>query len=147
MNASQILSKSDQLSRLRSSRVKSRLVGVKDDYVVYRASSVSISRYYDVWIKLIDFPRHPDFGTDQDFLFALDGDIKIHSSCPDFLYHAYQYWSTRQSIAIYPEVRKPTRNHVNGGVLVCKHLISVLKQFLKDRVMILSYFQSLYHNQ
>jgi hypothetical protein len=52
--------------------------------------------------------------------------IRLHCSCPSFLFHGYEYILTQTDSAIVPEMRFP---HVNNPRLMntaCKHLRRVL---------------------
>ena len=60
-------------------------------------------------------------------LLLLDGDVRLHCTCPSFLYWGYQYILTVLDAAIYPEDRHPrVRNPAERGI-VCKHLNKTLR--------------------
>ena len=80
------------------------------------------------------FDQWDEIGQDPDFNFVERsrmllwvGDIRLHCTCPSFLYHAYQYILTVLDASIYPERRKGVIRNPNDRGVVCKHLHRVLK--------------------
>jgi len=80
------------------------------------------------------FDQWEEYGTDpnRNFierarLLLQDGDVRLHCTCPSFLYWGYQYICTVLDAAIYPEDRHPrVRNPAERGI-VCKHLHNTLR--------------------
>jgi len=56
-------------------------------------------------------------------------DVKLHCTCPSFLYHGYEYLLTVLDSSIIPEDRKPRRNNPGERGICCKHLNRTLKAF------------------
>lgn len=55
------------------------------------------------------------------------GDIKLHCTCPAFLYWGFQYMLTVLDSAIYPEERFPEKRNPKERGIVCKHMARVLE--------------------
>lgn len=80
------------------------------------------------------FDQWEEYGSDanrnfmeRSRLLLLDGDVRLHCTCPSFLYWGYQYILTVLDAAIYPEDRHPRiRNPAERGI-VCKHLNKTLR--------------------
>lgn len=68
-------------------------------------------------------------GTDEEKIrIALDGDIKVHCTCPDFRYGGFQYMGTQLGYSSKAlEIPAPVRNPRDEGT-VCKHLKFVLSR-------------------
>lgn len=80
------------------------------------------------------FDQWDEIGQDPDFTFVERsrmllwvGDIRLHCTCPSFLYWGYQYILTVLDAAIYPERRKPSIRNPGDRGSVCKHLHRVMK--------------------
>lgn len=54
------------------------------------------------------------------------GNIRLHCTCPSFLYHGYQYLLAVIDAAIYDEVRKPVIKNPGERGIVCKHMNRIL---------------------
>lgn len=69
-------------------------------------------------------------GTDEEKIrIALDGDVKVHCTCPDFRYGGFQYLGTQLGFSSKPlDIPAPVRNPGDEGT-VCKHL-----RFLLSRI-------------
>lgn len=55
------------------------------------------------------------------------GNIRLHCTCPSFLYHGYQYLLGAVDASIYPEDRKPQKSNPDERGIVCKHLNRILR--------------------
>lgn len=55
------------------------------------------------------------------------GNIRLHCTCPSFLYHGYQYLLGAIDASIYPEERKPQSQNPDERGIVCKHLNRILR--------------------
>lgn len=60
-------------------------------------------------------------------LLLWSGDIKLHCTCPSFLYWGYQYLLTSIDASVYPETRKPVVRNPQERGIVCKHLNRILR--------------------
>lgn len=84
--------------------------------------------------NLIEFDEWEQIGQDNDFnaaekarMLLWVGNIKLHCTCPSFLYWGYQYMLNVLDSAIYPEQRPPKERNPNERGIVCKHLNRVLR--------------------
>lgn len=80
------------------------------------------------------FEDWEQIGADPDFNFnerarmlLWVGNIRLHCTCPSFLYWGYQYMCTVIDASIYPEDRFPRIRNPNERGIVCKHLNRVLR--------------------
>lgn len=80
------------------------------------------------------FDQWDEIGQDPDFNFIERarmllwvGDIRLHCTCPSFLYWGYQYILTVLDAAIYPERTQPAIRNPGERGSVCKHLHRVMK--------------------
>lgn len=84
--------------------------------------------------NLIEFDEWDQLGQDNDLnaaekarMLLWVGNIKLHCTCPSFLYWGYQYMLTVLDSAIYPEQRFPQERNPQERGIVCKHLNRVLR--------------------
>lgn len=112
-----------------------RYVGFKpDDIMNFHVNSSEHASNRIRYTNSIQFDQWEEIGTDPDFnfmerarLLLWVGDIRVHCTCPSFLYWGYQYMCTVMDAAVYPEERFPReRNPAERGI-VCKHLNRVLR--------------------
>lgn len=112
-----------------------RYVGFKpEDVMNFHVNSSEHDENAIKYANSIQFDQWEEIGRDPDFnwnerarMLLWVGNIKLHCSCPSFLYWGYQYICTVLDAAIYPEERFPRiRNPQERGV-VCKHLNRVLR--------------------
>ena len=75
-------------------------------------------------IQVIEFSK--DANTKDDLRKALNGNLKVHCNCPDFLYKGFQYIGTKKDYSINPESIAPAEKNPNLEGTVCKHLLAVL---------------------
>jgi hypothetical protein len=82
----------------------------------------------------VQFDEWEDIGRDPDLNFIEKarlllwvGNIKLHCTCPSFLYWGYQYMCTVMDAAVYPEERFPRDKNPSERGIVCKHLNRVLR--------------------
>ena len=80
------------------------------------------------------FDQWDEIGQDPDFNFVERarmllwvGDIRLHCTCPSFLYWGYQYILSVLDASIYPERRTPSIRNPGDRGSVCKHLHRVMK--------------------
>jgi len=83
----------------------------------------------------VQFVEWDQIGQDEGFndsvekarMLLWQGNIKLHCTCPSFIFFGYQYLLSVLDSAIYPEERPPvTRNPRQRGA-VCKHLNRVMR--------------------
>lgn len=87
-----------------------------------------------IYSVMIRFDEWETIGTDPDLswiekarLLFWVGNIRVHCTCPAFLYWGFQYILTVLDSAIFPEHRRPViRNPMERGV-ACKHATRVLR--------------------
>jgi len=111
-----------------------QLIGFDGNVMNFLINSSEIERNRIRYQCSVMFDQWDELGQDADFNFnerarmmLWVGDIRLHCTCPSFLYWGYQYICTVLDAAIYPEVRYPKiRNPGERGV-VCKHLNRILR--------------------
>jgi len=112
-----------------------RFVGFEpDDVMNFHVNSSESEKNRIRYTNSIQFDEWDDIGADPDLDFTerarmllWAGNIRVHCTCPSFLYWGYQYMATVLDAAIYPEERYPSeRNPAERGI-VCKHLNRVLR--------------------
>lgn len=111
-----------------------RLAGFNDNVMSFMINS---SEFDDNRIKYkvdIMFDQWDELGQDTDFNYAERarmllwvGDIRLHCTCPSFLYWGYQYILTVLDASIYPEERFPRIRNPGERGIVCKHLNRILR--------------------
>lgn len=99
--------------------------------------NVNSSEYDKNRIRYVDsvlFNDWEQIGTDQELshierarMLLWIGDIKLHCTCPAFLYWGFQYMLTVLDAAIYPEQRFPDQRNPKERGIVCKHMARVLE--------------------
>lgn len=62
-------------------------------------------------------------------LIVWSGHVKLHCTCPSFLYYGFQYILSQLGNSIYPEDRPPHIRNPGQRGIVCKHLNRSLKAF------------------
>lgn len=95
------------------------------------------------YLNSIKFEEWDEVGSDPDLnsprekalMLLWVGNIRLHCTCPSFLFWGYQYLLTVIDASIYPEIRRPVIR--NGGStrygppadrgIVCKHMNRILK--------------------
>lgn len=84
---------------------------------------------YEQTVKLQDLKIVSKMsGDDKDKVsMAMDGDIKVMCTCPDFLYGGFKYIGTVLDYSTHPENRFPEIKNPNEEGTVCKHLHHLLK--------------------
>jgi hypothetical protein len=112
-----------------------RFVGFEpEDIMNFHINSSNHTKNRIVYTNSFQFEQWEEVGVDPDFnfnekarLLLWAGNVKLHCSCPSFLYWGYQYMLTVMDAAIYPEERFPRiRNPTEKGI-VCKHLNRALR--------------------
>lgn len=119
-----------------------RYMGFEGNLMNWRVPSSEISENGIVYINQVKFDDWDQVGQDPTLnfreraMFLLwASNIRLHCTCPSFLYWGYQYILTVFDAAIYPETTRPgkypgqewrRRNWQEKG-MVCKHLNRVLQ--------------------
>lgn len=112
-----------------------RFVGFSDSNIMnFSVNSSKFSENRIRYVNSVLFEQWEEVGADPDFnfmerarLLLWASDIRLHCTCPSFLYWGYQYILTVLDAAIYPEERFPNiRNPGERGV-VCKHMNRILR--------------------
>ncbi len=111
-----------------------QLHGFDGDMMNFLINSSEFDRNRIRYMNTIKFDQWAELGQDPDFNFAERarmllwvGDIRLHCTCPSFLYWGYQYILSVLDAAVYPEARFPKiRNPGERGV-VCKHMNRILR--------------------
>ena len=112
-----------------------RFVGFKPENTMnFHIHSSNFTENRIKYTNSVKFDQWIELGTDPDFNFVERsrlllwvGDIRLHCTCPSFLYHGYQYMCTVLDAAIYPEERFPRIKNPSERGIVCKHMNRILK--------------------
>ena len=105
-----------------------------EDIMNFHVNSSNHTKNRIKYTNSIQFDQWEEIGVDPDFDFTEKarlllwvGDIRLHCTCPSFLYWGYQYMCTVLDAAIYPEERFPRIRNPSERGIVCKHLNRVLR--------------------
>ena len=108
--------------------------GFDDNTMIFEVNSSEYETNRIRYRNLIQFDQWNEVGQDTDLDFAEKsrmllwaGDIRLHCTCPSFLYYGFNYILTVLDSAIWPEERKPVVRNPNDRGVVCKHLRRVLQ--------------------
>lgn len=108
--------------------------GFDENTMVFEVNSSEHEENRIRYRNLIEFDEWEQIGQDNDFnaaekarMLLWVGNIKLHCTCPSFLYWGYQYMLNVLDSAIYPEQRPPQERNPNERGIVCKHLNRVLR--------------------
>lgn len=117
-------------------------VGFEHNLMNWRVPSSEFTKNNIVYLDQVKFDDWDEVGQDTSLnwreraLFLLwASNVRLHCTCPSFLYWGYQYILTVFDAAIYPETTRPgkypedprrRRNWQERGI-VCKHLNRVLQ--------------------
>jgi len=100
----------------------------------FRVPSSEFEKNRINYINSFMFEEWDNIGSDPDFdynerarLLLWVGNIRLHCTCPSFLYWGYQYICTVLDAAIYPEERYPRIRNPGERGIVCKHLNRTLR--------------------
>ena len=112
-----------------------RFVGFEPENVInFHVNSSKHTRNRIRYTNSVLFDQWEEIGVDPDLNFNEKsrmllwvGDIRLHCTCPSFLYWGYQYMCTVLDAAIYPEERFPRVRNPSERGIVCKHLNRVLR--------------------
>lgn len=112
-----------------------RFVGFEpDDVMNFHVNSSNSESNRIRYTNSIQFDEWDEIASDQDLNYSerarmmlWAGNIKMHCTCPSFLYWGYQYMCTVLDAAIYPEERYPRERNPSERGITCKHLNRVLR--------------------
>lgn len=112
-----------------------RFVGFEPEGVMnFHVNSSKHTKNRIKYTNSIQFDEWEEVGSDPDLNFVERarmllwvGNIRLHCTCPSFLYWGYQYMCTVLNAAIYPEERFPRERNPGERGIVCKHLNRVLR--------------------
>ncbi len=120
--------------RIRAEQLKSvNFAGFDNDTMRFTIPSSEFDENGIKYMASVQFEEWDEIGQDPDFnnnekarLILWIGNLKMHCSCPSFLYH-YQYNLTAIDASIYPEERAPVKTNPDQRGIVCKHLNLLLR--------------------
>lgn len=119
-----------------------QFAGFEGNMMNWRVPSSEFSENGIVYLNQVRFDDWEEVGQDTSLnwrersLFALwASNIRLHCTCPSFLYWGYQYILTVFDAAVYPETTRPgkypsepwRRRNVGEKGIVCKHLNRTLQ--------------------
>jgi hypothetical protein len=98
---------------------------------------------YFVNIRLSDLPIVGKLkGSDSAKIdIALDSDIKVNCSCPDFLFGGFRYIGTQLSYSTHRENRPPAVRNPNQAGTVCKHIGHILNNLPEFKPQMLDFMK------
>jgi hypothetical protein len=113
-----------------------RLAGVQDKSLIFYVKSSNYTENETTYTNVVHFDEWDDFIDDPTAsplerarLLMYLGNVKLHCTCPSFLFWGYQYLLHQMGSAVMPEDRPSVkRNPLHRGI-VCKHLNRTLKAF------------------
>lgn len=111
-----------------------QLVGFQNNIMNWRVRSSEFTQNRIVYLDSVLFEEWDEIGQDPNMNFnekarlALwASNIKLHCTCPSYLYWGYQYILTVLDAAIYPETRFPKIRNPRERGIFCKHLNKVFQ--------------------
>ena len=125
MRPPDIILQSDKRSKNRAERqhLSARLYKVEGNTVVYTVDSSE-----HVTIQLLGLTGNKL----KSLKSAMNGDVKLHCTCPAFLYRGFKYISYKKGVGINKEDRAPDITNPERKGLACKHIIAALNQMKND---------------
>lgn len=110
------------------------LDGFEDNTMLYTIESSKFQNNRIRYQCRVQFDEWDDIAQDTDFNFVEKsrmllwvGNIRLHCTCPSFLYWGYQYLLSAIDASVYPEERKPEIRNPGERGIVCKHLNRILR--------------------
>jgi hypothetical protein len=139
MRPSDIINKSDKGSKERatSQGIGARLYKVEDNKIIYTVDSSQHDKQYYVTVQLLDLTGNKLKSLKQ----SLSGSVRVHCTCPAFLYSGFKYITYKSNAGINKEDRAPVIKNPNKEGMACKHIIVALNQMKKDYTAIYSMFK------
>ena len=123
---------------------KSSYIGMIENTMYFKVNSSEFEKNGILYTNRIEFEEFFEQAKDVNTstsdianLLMNYGNIKVHCTCPSFLYWGYQYLSTAIDASVEPENRNPVIKIPDERGIVCKHLRKTLnalpfqKDFLK----------------
>ena len=113
-----------------------RFKGVEDSSLVFSVKS-SIHKdnniIYSNVINIVDWNVFIDDETynpiDRARALMMQSDLKVHCTCPSFLFWGYQYLLTQIDAAVVPEDRPPNKRNPQQRGIICKHLNRTFRSY------------------
>lgn len=115
--------------KVRSSMLKRvEYVGFNGDTMQFLVPSSEYDKNHIKYANLVQFSDWEEIGQKEGFdarekanLMLWYSNVKLHCSCPSFLYWGYQAILSVLDSAIFPEERKPVVRNPHERGIVCKH--------------------------
>lgn len=141
MRPPDIISRSDNRSKRRAERqhISARLYKVEDNKVIYTVDSSEHDKQYYVTIQLLGLTGNKL----KSLKAAMNGDVRVHCTCPAFLYMGYKYITWKAQVGINKEDRSPDITNPEKKGMVCKHILVALEQMKGDYKAIYDKFKEL----
>lgn len=108
--------------------------GFDDNIMQFDVTAYSRSnKYYRNQIELVDYNQVLKDSSlkvnEAARLLLWGGNLKLHCTCPSFVYWGFQYMLTQLDTSIYPENRPPNKRNPKQRGIVCKHMRKTLQVF------------------
>lgn len=119
--------RADVLNGIRLEKIEDNIMRFRINSSEYLTNRIQYqcSVMFDEWDEV---GRDPDLNyAEQARMLLWVGNIRLHCTCPSYLYWGYQYLLTAIDAAIYPEPRKPKIRNPQERGIVCKHLNRILR--------------------
>lgn len=139
MKSDDIIKISDTRSKNRAKQqaIHAKLYKVEDNKILYTVTSSTGRNQYIVTIQLMSLTHNKL----RSLRSALSSNLRIHCSCPAFLFQGYKYIAYKKNVGIEPENRSPDITNPNKEGLACKHILVVLEQLKADYSKIYELFK------
>ena len=130
MRPPDIQSKSDNRSKTKASQqgLRAKLYKVKDNRILYTVNSSEGDKQYIVTIQLLGLTGNKLSSLKS----AMNSDVKVHCTCPGFLYQGYKFITWKANSGIERETRSPDVRNPNKVGMACKHILVALEQMKSD---------------
>lgn len=121
--------------RVRASALQGIQLRSFDDNVAnFYVNSSKFSTNRIQYLNRVLFEQWDEVGNDPEFnyperarMLLWVGDLKLHCTCPSFLYWGYQWILTMIDASIEQEARRPVERNPQDRGVVCKHMNRVLR--------------------
>lgn len=127
-------------SFLSQAQRKAKLTGIRaigfepENTLNFNVNSSEYDKNRIRYVNSVLFDEWEQIGTDQELshierarMLLWVGNIRLHCTCPAFLYWGFQYMLSVLDSAIYPEQRFPAQRNPKERGIVCKHMARVLE--------------------
>lgn len=139
MRPPDIISQSDNRSKSRAAKqhLAAHLYKVEGNTVIYTVDSSEHDKQYYVTIQLVDLTGNKL----RSLKAAMNGNIRIHCTCPAFLFYGLKYISYKKGVGINKEDRSPDITNPEKKGIACKHILVALNQMKSDYQAIYNKFK------